>query len=58
MDILISNLTSHIDVMEDLPVSTPEQTIMDLMMQGMIDRWRSEILLSEGGVSEESKIEW
>jgi len=58
MDISISNLNSHIDVVEELPVSSPEQTMMDLMMQDMINRWRSEILLSEGGVNEENKIEW
>ena len=58
MDISSSNITSHVDIAEDFPVSVPMETIMDVMMQGIIDRWRVEIILSEGGLNEESTIEW
>jgi len=58
MDISSSYITSHVDIGEDFPVSVPMETIMDVMMQGIIDRWRVEIILSEGGLNEESTIEW
>ncbi|KOC91616.1 hypothetical protein NG42_05100 [Winslowiella iniecta] len=58
MDISISNTPSRVDDAEEFPVTVPVETIMDVMMQGIIDRWRVEILLSQGGINEESKIEW
>ncbi|MFS2221677.1 hypothetical protein [Pantoea sp. B65] len=35
-----------------------DKSNMEIMLEGMINSWRLEIMLSEGGWPDESKIEW
>ncbi|MBP2168808.1 hypothetical protein J2125_002000 [Erwinia toletana] len=58
---IVGSPVSNVSLFEaqDTPVTGPvDENNIELMMKGMINSWRLEIMLSEGGWSEESKIEW
>ncbi|MCU5773747.1 hypothetical protein N5923_09145 [Erwiniaceae bacterium BAC15a-03b] len=58
---IVGSQVNNVSVFEgqERSVTRPaEESNIELMMKEMISSWRREIMLSAGGWSEESKIEW